>query len=95
MEFDAAEQGQQGLDLFPDPNGDVFGGRVFQSGDIIDQPVIQLVNNSVHDIFEFFEVHDPAKLWVGRSFDVDLELIGMTVHIAALMSFGYIGEEVC
>lgn len=94
MKLYSAEQGQQGLDLLPDPEGDVFGGRVFQARKVVDQFVVQLVDYTVDHVFQFFKIHDPAKLRIGCALDIHLEFIGMAVHITALVSFGYVGQEV-
>ena len=88
-----AEIIQEWFDVIPDPDGDVFRRWVFQSFNVVNEFVIQLVNQRIDNVFQFFKIHDPSKVRVTLAFYKHAELVGMSVYVLALVSFGHVRQK--
>ena len=58
--FYPAECGQVGFQTLPDPPRDIFAGGVFESADVVEVVMIQLIINRFEGAFDVAEIHDPA-----------------------------------
>jgi len=64
----------------PDPFGEQFARRVFQTGHFIQITVIKCLMDGVPGLFDIGEVHDPAKNRVKGAADMHLDDKGMSMH---------------
>jgi len=59
-DFDGTELGQGRLQFFPDPASDIFAGGIFQSWNVVQVVVVQLIVDGFEALFQFRKIHDPA-----------------------------------
>ena len=58
----STQQRQLRLKLLPDPQRHVFTGRVFQTGNIIEVMVVELIIDWRKGLFDITKVHNPARI---------------------------------
>jgi hypothetical protein len=93
FQFDPAQQGQSFFDPVPEPDRDIFRRRVFQTGNFIKQFMIHLVDQRKNGVFQYFKIHDPARIRIRCALYVNPEMVGMAMHLFAFMPFRNIGQE--
>ena len=93
-DHDLAEQWQLRFQPFPYPHGDVFAGRVFQAGNIVEVTVIELFPKRFKGIGNVGIIHQPAKLRIAFAGDNDLGLETVAVQTAALVRRGQVRQQV-
>lgn len=74
MDRDPGEQGQTRLESVPDPDGQVLAGWIFQSGDVIEAAMVQLLENRREGGAHFGKIADPTQVRVDRAFEVQFDL---------------------
>lgn len=70
---------QRRLKLPPDPTCYILARWILQSLHFIEVMVVDLFLNRSEGALNVGEVDDPAKLWIERSLNVDLDLEGVTM----------------
>jgi putative addiction module component (TIGR02574 family) len=91
---DGKKDGELGFQPQPNPAGDVFGGGVFQAGDVVEETVVKLVFEGFEEGLEVGEVDEPAGAGIDGAFDGDFHAVGVAVEAAALVTRGDVGEAV-
>jgi hypothetical protein len=56
--------------------------------------VIHLVDQGIQFVFQFFKIHNPTLFWIGYTFNNDPQLVGMAVHVLALVTIGHVRQKV-
>ena len=82
---DLAEAWEVWGELSPEPSGEDFDGGAFEPFDIVEVCVVELVEQRIHSLGDFLMVIDPADLRVYFAFDMDFDLEGVSMHLAAFM----------
>jgi hypothetical protein len=74
-------------DLIQEPRGDDFSRRIFQAFDFVEQTVIHLTQQRVHQNVNLFEIaHEPAR--IERATHCDRDPVIVAMQIAASMTLG-------
>lgn len=69
------------FEFVPNPNGEVFGGRVFEK--VVEVGVVDAVDDFVFDdVFDDFKVHDHA-VFLDGAFDGDDDFVVVAVEVFA------------
>src|SRR2546426_12468763 len=91
---DLGQQRQFRLQLFPNPNRDVFTCGIFQAWNVVQVIMIQLFPNWPERCRDLRIVHHPAQLWIAfaRYDNIDFETV--SVQPAALVRFGQVRQQV-
>ena len=85
---------QQRLQLFPDPLGQHFTGRIFQPRDVVQVVVVQALVQRLEDRLDLGEVANPAGVRVEVAAQVDRHFERVAVQAAALVAFRHVGQAV-
>ena len=76
------------LEAVPDPDSDIFGGRVLEPSDLVETAVIQRADDTGESIFEIEEIDDESGARIDRPLELNLDAIGMAVQPVAAMGLG-------
>jgi hypothetical protein len=87
------QQRQLRLELFPNPERDIFAGRIFQAGNFVEIIMIKLFPKWFEGVADVGVVHDPSEFFVARPFDRDFDFETVTVQTAAFVRLRQIGQE--
>jgi hypothetical protein len=83
------------FDALPEPLGNDFGSGVFEAGNFVQVPMVELtVDDGLHDLGEVPKILDPTKNRIKLSAHLDPHFIAVTVQAPALVTFRDIGKEV-
>lgn len=93
MQDDFAETGKLRSQLLPQPGTHVFDGGVFQTFDLVEIGMIELLHERLHRFGNLCVIVNPADVWIGLAFDGDLQLEGVAVHLGAFVFAGEIGQR--
>lgn len=85
MHHNLRQQRQRRLQSIPYPHGEVFAGRVFEAGHIVEIVVVELVVERLERLLDFSEIDHPAKVRINRTGDMQLDTKRMPVHAAAFV----------
>lgn len=66
--------------MLPDPDGDIFRRRIFQSRDVVEAMVIELLYKKAKRFLHVEEIHYESGVRIDCPFQHDLDAIGMTMH---------------
>ena len=91
---DAGQLGKERFELLPDPFGDNFAGGVFQTGNIVQIVMVELLVEWLEDRFDLRKIPNPAGVRVDLAFDIDGNAEGMAMQAPTFMPLGYMGEAV-
>ena len=94
MDTDTGQLGKKGLELLPDPFGDDFAGGVFQTGDIVQIVMVELLVEWLEDRFDLRKIPNPAGVRVDLAFDIDGNAEGMAMQASTFMPLGHMGKAV-
>lgn len=95
MNNDLAEQSQRRLEPAPDPDRELFAGRIFQSRDIVEAAMIDFIEHRREGLLDVREVHHPTGMRLRFAGDVDFHAERMPVQPCALMARRNVGKAVC
>ncbi|KQQ59841.1 hypothetical protein ASF84_03735 [Pseudomonas sp. Leaf127] len=95
VDSDSAKLRQQWLELNPYPLRQVFTGRVFQTGNVIEIVVIQALIQRLEDRFYLGKIPDPAGMRINRTRQMDADPERVPMQAPALMTFRDVGKAVC
>jgi len=95
VDHDLAEQWKGWFEPVPDPLGKSFTGGIFETGDVVQIVVINLIEDRRERRLDVGEVHDPAGVNADRSGYMDFYAEGMPVQARALVSWRHVGQPVC
>ncbi len=84
---EARELGELLLQPGPDPSNENLAGRVFESFDLIQIIVIELLPDRVDLLLDIGEVDDPSRPVADRPRDEDLDTKRVAVQATALVPF--------
>jgi hypothetical protein len=90
-DFDEEREGW--FEASPDPERDLFAGRVVQAGDIVEVPVVELFPERAEGSGEIGIIDEPTELGIAGAGDGDFDLEAMAVEASALVGVGEFGEE--
>lgn len=88
-----AKPGAFGLKGVPDPNGEVFEGRVFQSGDIVQVTMIELLDDLLGCLADLGMIIEPAQLRVDFAFHRDLDAKTMAMDASTFVPRRHVGKH--
>jgi hypothetical protein len=91
---DFFELREEGFEAIPNPEGDVFTGRVFEAGNLVEIMVVEFFPERFEHVGDVGVIHDPAELWVARAFHHDFSAEAVAVQAAAFVRFGQVRQEV-
>ena len=80
------------MEALPDPAREILARRVRQTGHLIQIVVVKLVEKGLEGILDAGEVHDPSRVFLHRTADVDFHAERMTVQTAAFVALGGVGQ---
>ena len=70
----------------------ILTGRVFESVDIVQVVVVELVQQWIERLLDLVEINDPTRLGVYGALNGDTDPIGVTVQTLALVALGDLGQ---
>jgi len=94
MYHDGAEKRQRRNETLPDPPRYVFAGGIFESLNVIQIVMIELVENWLEGRFQVPEVHYPSAISPYRSGNVYFDAKRMSMQARAFMLRRHIREKV-
>lgn len=94
MDDDLAQQRQGRLESSPYPLGQVFAGRILESGNIIQIAMIQLLEDRGERRLDIRKIHHPASVGIRLAGDVDFHAEGMPMQACTFVPGGNIGQAV-
>lgn len=89
---DLGEQWQRGLEPLPDPACQVFAGGIFQTLDLIQIMMIELLVERLEGAGQIGEVQNPAGLLLHRPGNMNLDAKRVPMQAPALVSLRDIGQ---
>jgi len=89
----AEEAAELRCQLPPDPDRQPFGRRILQTFEVIEQIVVESVDEGIDGVAKLGEIDDLAEVRIDGAADGDLAAKRMTVGPPALVSLGYIRQE--
>ncbi len=89
---DPAQAGEIADQPLPDPARQVFASWIFQTRDVVEIMVIELIEQGLERFFEIGEIHDPAAVATGIAGHVHFDPERMPVQAAALVIFGHVWQ---
>src|SRR5256885_1520915 len=92
-DHDLTQRWQRRLQSFPDPQGDVFAGRVFQAGNFVKVTMVELFPKRLEGFGNVGVIHQPAEFWVAFARDDNLGLETVAVQTAALVRLGQVRQQ--
>ena len=90
---DPAQAGKIADQPVPDPARQVFAGRVFQTRDIVEIVVVELIEQGLKRRFQFGEIHDPTAVATGIAGHMHFDPERMPVQASALMIFRHVWQS--
>lgn len=72
LDDDFGQGGERRLESSPDPASEIFAGRIFQTFDLVEKMMVQLLIDRLENLLELGKIHHPAGRLTQRSCDVDL-----------------------
>ena len=94
MDADTGQFRKKGLELLPDPLGDDFAGRVFQTRYFVQVVMIELLVQWLEDRFDLRKIANPAGVGVDLAFNVDGNAERMAMQPSTFMPFRHMGKTV-
>ena len=94
MNADTGQFRKEWLELLPDPLGDDFAGRIFQTRYFVQIVMIELFVEWFEDRFDLGEVANPAGVGVDFAFNIDGNAERMAMQAPTFMPFGHMGKAV-
>ena len=82
---DFSQQWQLRLQLFPNPNRDVFTGGIFESGNLVQVKMVQFLPNRFERFRDVGVIHQPAEFRIALAGHDDLRLEAVPVQPTALV----------
>ena len=86
-DYDFHQTWQLRFELVPDPAGQIFGGRIFQAGNVVEEVVVELIPKGLEGSLKIGKVLNPAAFRVVRAADGDFDFKTMAVEAVAFMPF--------
>src|SRR5665647_245116 len=77
--------GERGLDMAPDPGGDIFRGRILQPFDFVQAMMVEPFQQCRERSLNVEEVDQKAGRFVDLPLEHDFDSVRMTVHSVAAM----------
>src|SRR5712664_1746778 len=92
--LDAGERRKPGLQVLPDPHGDILQARDLESVDLVQIFVVQPLAQFQAALLDFAQVGDEPGLWIDLSQQNDARDEGMSVQPVVGMAFRHAGKAV-
>lgn len=86
-DYDFAETRKLGGEFFPEPSGHALDSGAFESLDVVEVAMIELIEEGVHGVGDSLVVIDPADPLIDRALDRDLDLETVAMHATAFVIF--------
>jgi len=90
---DFSQQWQLILQLFPNPNRDVFARGIFESGNLVQVKMVQFLPNRFERFRDVGIIHDPSQLLITFPDDGDLDFETVPMQSPAFMRLGQMRQE--
>ena len=87
------EQRKSRLELLPDPDGNVFAGRIFKAVNFVQVVMIELFPDGAEPSRDLGVVHQPAQLGVTLTGHDNFHLKAVAVQPAAFMRGGQMRQQ--
>jgi hypothetical protein len=88
------QQRKAGLELSPNPPGQIFTRRVGEAFHFVEEVVVELLPKWFEGLFDVREVLHPTSGLANRTFDVNLTLERVPVETVTLVVFGNVRKTV-
>src|SRR5690554_1087725 len=89
-----AQSGQARLQPLPDPVRQALAGGVVQTLDLVEVPVVKLLEQGLEGGFDVGEIHHPAGVRGRLAGDMDLDAEGVAMQAGALVALGHVRQPV-
>ena len=80
--------------MMPDPVRDDFAGWVFETRNLVEVAMVELLPDGFEEAGEFGVVDEPTKFGISVSADGDFDLETVAVEASAFMAERELGEQV-
>ncbi len=94
MHHDLGEEWERRLELSPDPDGDHFTGRILETLDLVEDPVIQSSLEGLNGLLDVAIVDQKALIGIDVPLDDHLNAERVAVHAPTLVPLGKTRKKV-
>lgn len=92
MHDDFREQRQLRPHFIPDPAREIFAGRIFQAGDLVQIVMIELIVGGLERRADIGEIHDPSGVWIDIAAKMQLDAKRVPMQSRAFVPGGHMRQ---
>ena len=86
MDDHLAQRAERRLETTPDPDRELFAGRILQTGNVVEAAMIDLVEDRRESGLDVGEIHHPARVRLRFTRNMDFHAERMPVHSRAFVA---------